>query len=298
MGVVEVELTDHIRSAFNLVLDKKKGVTAEELAQIRTCFTDSTKSIPFSLLQTTSKSLQALQSLNELPENFPIFTHELIRGSKVLVPSITTRIETEEMIEKRKKLEAYVSNLRYKKMVKNISTTSEQEQQQAKAEMADFKSQLGMGLNIVFSLVVAMLIGFYVGKRLLHSDLGGIIVALILMIGALVVETSLFTIHLSQVDMKKEKETKKALARENQERINGGLNLTPHLLNPPKNYKTQSYTLDGKELVSMPSHPSSSPSPQQLSSPKIEEIEMDEPTDENDKKNRKMNKRNKKSNKP
>lgn len=50
----------------------------------------------------------------------------------------------------------------------------------------------------------------------------GVIVGLILMIGALVVETSLFTIHLSQVDMKKEKDTKKALAHENQERISGG----------------------------------------------------------------------------
>ena len=47
-------------------------------------------------------------------------------------------------------------------------------------------------------------------------------IGLVLMIGALVVETSLFTIHLSQVDMKKEKEVKKNLARDNQERFNGG----------------------------------------------------------------------------
>jgi hypothetical protein len=34
--MVEVQLTDHIRSAFGLVLEKKQGVTDEELAQIRT----------------------------------------------------------------------------------------------------------------------------------------------------------------------------------------------------------------------------------------------------------------------
>lgn len=33
---VEVQLTDSIRSAFGLVLDKKRGVSDEELAQIKT----------------------------------------------------------------------------------------------------------------------------------------------------------------------------------------------------------------------------------------------------------------------
>ena len=36
MVLVKVQLTDHIRSAFGLVLEKKKGINDEDLAQIRT----------------------------------------------------------------------------------------------------------------------------------------------------------------------------------------------------------------------------------------------------------------------
>lgn len=57
--------------------------------------------------------------------------------------------------------------------------------------------------------------------------LQGIIMGLVLMIGALVVETLLFSIRLSNVDMKKEKVDKQNQERERNERIHGGY---PNLL--------------------------------------------------------------------
>jgi len=237
---VEVQVTALIRSAFGLVLDNHAGVTTDEFVKLRAYNLDSVKTIPFSVLQTISKSLQELRSANKVSDGTPVWMHELIRGSKIIVPSIPEKIQTPEQIEKRKRLQAYVENMRYEKMTRNVSMTDEQEKFQEKSEMADFQSQLGMGMNIVFSIAVALIIGYYVGSRIFHSYLGGLAVGLLLMIGALVVETVIFTIRLNRVDERKEREDKKLQERRKHQQLHGGYNMTPHLLalaNPDRNKK-------------------------------------------------------------
>lgn len=54
---------------------------------------DSITKIPFATLELASKSLQRLREENKLPAGTPIWTHELIKGSKVIVPSVAERIE-------------------------------------------------------------------------------------------------------------------------------------------------------------------------------------------------------------
>jgi len=250
--MMEVSVTTTIRSSVELLLENKATINTDDFNKVKSIKLEE-KTIPFSLLQTVSKCLQELQVSNQLPSPAsPIWVHELIKGSQVIVPSIAEKIETPETIERRKKLEAYVNNLRYKKMVKNISSSQEEQDLQDKAEMADFKSQAGMGLNVVVATGVALGIGFYIGRRTFQSDVGGIILGLVFMIGALIVETLLFSIRLSKVDMKKDRLMKQNLVREATEKENGGFNMTPHLLSLPRDSKTQSYSLDGKELVSLP----------------------------------------------
>jgi len=158
--------------------------------------TNTTKTIPLSHLQELSKYLRTLN----LAKGNTVWLHELVQGSHVVVPSIPKPVYTEEEIRMRSRLKARYDNMQYDKMTKNVRVSKEEEQRQEQAEMADFKSQLGMGVNMVFGMGATMVFGWFVGKRLFNSDLVGVVFGLILACVVLIAETLLFAIKLSRVD--------------------------------------------------------------------------------------------------
>lgn len=61
--------------------------------------------------------------------------------------------------------------MKYDEMTKNVTTTKEQTERMEQAELSDFKSQLGMGGNMIIAAFSAVVFGWFVGKKWLDSDL-------------------------------------------------------------------------------------------------------------------------------
>lgn len=89
--------------------------------------------------------------------------------------------------------------MKYEQMTHDITTTKEETERMEQAEMSDFKSQIGMGMNMMVAAFTAMLFGYFVGTKWLGT-LGGVIVGLFVGIVVLVAEVGVFIIKLDRVD--------------------------------------------------------------------------------------------------
>ncbi len=54
---------------------------------------EAAATVPYKTLNILSKSLQRLHSNNKIPAGSPIWVHELMKGTKIIVPSIPEKIE-------------------------------------------------------------------------------------------------------------------------------------------------------------------------------------------------------------
>lgn len=114
LNVVEVAITQPIRTALKVVLEHRVEVTADEVKKLRGypkdlliyfyCWNinyllpgrydnEAAATVPYKTLNILSKSLQRLHSNNKIPAGSPIWVHELMKGTKIIVPSIPEKIE-------------------------------------------------------------------------------------------------------------------------------------------------------------------------------------------------------------
>jgi len=145
-----------------------------------------------------------LQKMKNNGESFPqgiaLYFHELIEGAHVVIPSLVKPEPSSQSLELRKQLQSRYDHMQYNKMTRNVSVTKETEDIMEKQELADAKSQMGLVVNFLFSMVTVFVFGWYVGSKWWKSDILGIIMGLIGAIVILVIEVTLVIIRMSHVD--------------------------------------------------------------------------------------------------
>ena len=141
----------------------------------------------------------------------PVWVHELLLGASPVLPAMAQRAPAHPALAPRlAKLRAAQEDNDYLQMVGG-SGKDEAEKMRDAAEMKSYRSQMGVGLNLIVSMGTMFTVGAYGGGTAEEPfGIRAIICGLALMLIAMVVEMALFLIGASRVDAKVAKRESKA----------------------------------------------------------------------------------------
>jgi len=143
----------------------------------------------------------------------PVWVHQLLHGAAPVLPVFKPERKRDAALEKRlEKLRAVQENREYAAMVGKLSAGETQGRDEA--EMSTYRSQMGVGLNLVVSMVTMFCVGYYIGgtTEQPHS-VRAAICGLALGIITMAIEMTLFLIGATRVDAKMHKREERARGR-------------------------------------------------------------------------------------
>lgn len=144
----------------------------------------------------------------------PSYVHELLAGAKPLLPATAERAAAHPELQPRlARLRAAQEGREYAAMVGDICGSEAQDKRDA-SEMATYRSQAGVGVNLIVSMVTMFCVGFYAGGT--EEEPHGVralFCGLALSILTMLVEITLFVIGASRVDKKMHEREEAAAGR-------------------------------------------------------------------------------------
>lgn len=195
----EFSLTPTLRDAVARALALADGDTAKELQR-------------YARADAAEISLDAVEALSAALRRQkaepPVWVHELLQGAAPVLPVFASQRTPHPELEPRlKALRAEAENREYAAMVGNVVVSKHAGREEA--EMTTYRSQMGVGLNLIVSMATMFTVGYYMGgedgkprgSRALFSGL-------LLMLVTMAVEMALFLIGASRTDAKMEKRAK------------------------------------------------------------------------------------------
>ena len=207
--MVRFELTPRLRVALararTLVSEK-----SEDAAALATAEREG--SIALSEVTTVSRLLRehndALSS--------PTWVHELLLGASPVLPAVAQRAPPHPSLAPRlAKLRAAEEDREYARMVGSIGKDEDSVNRDA-AEMSTYRSQMGVGLNLIVSMATMFTVGAYAcGTEEEPFGVRAVLCGLALMLIAMGVEMSLFLIGAIRTDQKvhkREMQARKGIA--------------------------------------------------------------------------------------
>lgn len=184
-------------------------------------------SIELSEVVTLSKLLQSACSSDEKDASAaaaakadahspsPQWLHELLLGAAPVLPARAERAPAHPSLAPRLAvLRAAQEDRDYAKMVGSGMARDEDAAARDVAEMATYRSQMGVGLNLLVSMATMFTVGAYAGGTADEPfGIRAVICGLALMLLAMAIEMSLFLIGAVRVDAKVHKRETRAKAR-------------------------------------------------------------------------------------
>ncbi|EGC38832.1 hypothetical protein DICPUDRAFT_75603 [Dictyostelium purpureum] len=146
--------------------------------------------------------LKEISTISKNTKNI-IYLQDLLKGSSIYYPPKIVQPPTPEQIAKKQYLEKISKEYEYSKMIKNISKKDED-----KNELASFKTQLSIAVNILVTFFTLLVVGMYLGNKWLNSLVKGMIVGLVFGIGGVAAEVWLFVLRGTEHELGKEKSKK------------------------------------------------------------------------------------------
>lgn len=144
----------------------------------------------------------------------PRFVHELLFNAKPVLPAKTEKTPAHPALAPRlDKLRAAQEDREYARMVGGVVRDAAAAERDA-AEMSTYRSQLGVGVNLIVSMATMFTVGAYAGGTEAEPfGVRAVCCGLALMLLAMAVEVSLFLIGAIRVDNKVHKREAQAKAR-------------------------------------------------------------------------------------
>ena len=195
----EFSLTPTLRDAVARALALADGDTASALQ--RYARADATE-ITLDDVQTLSDALRQQKA------EPPVWVHELLQGAAPVLPVFAQQRAPHPDLEPRlRTLRAEAENREYAAMVGNVVSSKHTGREEA--EMTTYKSQMGVGLNLIVSMATMFTVGYYMGgtKEEPHGS-RALFCGLACMLVTMAVEMALFLIGASRTDAKMEKRAK------------------------------------------------------------------------------------------
>ena len=144
----------------------------------------------------------------------PLYVHELLLGASPVLPTMATKAPPHPALAPRlDRLRAAQEDREYAKMVGGVVKDEAAAERDA-AVMSTYRSQLGVGINLLVSMATMFTVGAY-GGGTVEEPFGvrAVICGLLLMLLAMGVEMSLFLIGAIRTDNKVHKRETRARAR-------------------------------------------------------------------------------------
>ncbi len=144
----------------------------------------------------------------------PSWVHELLLGAAPVLPAPAERAKPHPDLEPRlRRLQAAQDGREYAAMVSDVCGSAHTDQRDA-VEMRTYRSQIGVGMNLIVSMGTMFCVGFYAGGT--EAEPMGVratICGLALSILAMLVEITLFVIGAWRVDTKMHRSEELAAGR-------------------------------------------------------------------------------------
>ena len=133
----------------------------------------------------------------------PVFVHELLLGAEPVLPAKAQRAPAHPALAPRlAALRAAQEDREYARMVGGAVRSDDMAAREA-AEMSTYRSQMGVGLNLLVSMATMFTVGAYAGGTVDEPfGVRAVVCGLALMLLAMAVEMSLFLIGAMRVDAK------------------------------------------------------------------------------------------------
>ena len=134
----------------------------------------------------------------------PVFVHELLLGAEPVLPAKAQRAPAHPALAPRlAALRAAQEDREYARMVGSGARQDEDAAARDAAEMSTYRSQMGVGLNLLVSMATMFTVGAYAGGTVDEPfGVRAVVCGLALMLLAMAVEMSLFLIGAMRVDAK------------------------------------------------------------------------------------------------
>lgn len=196
---MEFALTDRLAAAVRRALD---GATAAEADWLRRYTRADACVISLDDVERLSALLRARPADADGSERPPRWVHELLVGAAPVLPAFASERKPHPALEPRlAALRAEQENREYAEMIGDVC--AQRNPGRDTAEMATYRSQMGVGLNLVVSMATMFTVGFYAGGT--EAEPRGtraLACGLVLAIATMGVEMALFVIGASRVDAK------------------------------------------------------------------------------------------------
>jgi len=198
---MEFVLTTTLREAAARAVD---GHAACEIEMFRQYASTGTDTIPLSDVRALSHVLRDLPSTDSQCRP-AVWVHELLQGAAPVLPVFKPERKRDPALVKRlEKIRAVQENREYAAMVGQLS--SGESTGRDEAEMSTYRSQMGVGLNLLVSMGTMFCVGYFIGGCDENPHcVRAAICGLGLMIVAIAIEMLLFLIGASRVDAKMHK---------------------------------------------------------------------------------------------
>ena len=202
-------LTPRLRSAISTALPHAGGEDADALtsAQREGSIALSEVTTISRLLREQHSSSQSAAASSEKKSGgderapSPVWVHELLLGAAPVLPAKAVRAPAHPALAPRlAALRAAEEDREYARMV-GTSGRSEDTSARDVAEMATYRSQMGVGLNLLVSMITMFIVGAYAGGTDEEPfGIRAIVCGLALMLLAMAIEMALFMIGATRVD--------------------------------------------------------------------------------------------------
>jgi hypothetical protein len=213
--VMRFTLTPHLRAALTAVRPHADATEADALAHA-----EREGTIELSDVQTVSRLLrahggeEAAAGEEQRRPPSPVWVHELLLGATPVLPAKAERTPAHPALAPRLEvLRAAQEDREYARMVGSAARSADDAARDV-AEMATYRSQMGVGLNLLVSMVTMFTVGAYAGGTAEEPfGVRAVICGLALMLLAMGIEMTLFLIGAVRIDEKVHKRERLAKAK-------------------------------------------------------------------------------------
>ena len=205
-------LTARLREA--LASAAQHAQTADDSATLTQCAKEASISLPE--VQLISRLLRAAREEGGGGDDDGrgIWVHELLLGASPVLPARAQRAPAPPELKRRlEALRAAEADREYAALVGSTSGRTDDSARDA-AEMSTYRSQMGVGLNLIVSMATMFTVGCYAGgTEAQPMGVRAVVSGLVLMLLAMAVEMGLFVIGASRIDEQVHKRDERARRR-------------------------------------------------------------------------------------
>ena len=202
-------LTPRLREAV-----ERARVLAKEGSDEALAFAAAAREGTIALSDVVAASRLLREKANASASSSPAWVHELLLNASPVLPVAAKRAPAHpELAPRLAKLRAAQEDRDYARMVGAAARDDDSANRDA-AEMSTYRSQMGVGLNLLVSMATMFTVGAYAGGTEEEPfGVRAVVCGLVLMVLAMAVEMSLFLIGAMRVDAKVHQRETKAKAR-------------------------------------------------------------------------------------